>query len=47
VEQPAPGIATLGWTFGILLFATLGELTERHLFFAAAVAPKMPGGVGG
>jgi formate dehydrogenase iron-sulfur subunit len=46
-QQPAPGIATLGWTFGILLFVMLGELTERHLFFAAAVAPKMPGGVGG
>jgi DMSO reductase anchor subunit/ferredoxin len=27
----------------VLIFMVLGELLERHLFFTAAVAPKMPG----
>jgi formate dehydrogenase iron-sulfur subunit len=27
----------------VLAFTLLGELLERHLFFTAAVAPKMPG----
>jgi hypothetical protein len=27
----------------VLVFTLLGELLERHLFFTAAVAPKMPG----
>jgi formate dehydrogenase iron-sulfur subunit len=30
---------------GILLFSLLGELFERYLFFAAVIAPKMPGGI--
>jgi hypothetical protein len=33
------GLATL-WMLGLLV---TGELTERRLFFAAVVAPKMPG----
>lgn len=32
-------------TLGGLLFCLLGELFERYLFFAAVVAPKMPGSV--
>ncbi len=41
--RPEPGTATLGYTFFLLLFAVLGELAERYLFFTAVVAPKMPG----
>ncbi len=44
-RDPAPGFATLGVTVWILAFTALGELIERHLFFAAAVPPKMPGGI--
>jgi DMSO reductase anchor subunit len=44
-SNPAPGFAALGVTVWILLFVTMGEFIERHLFFAAAVPPKMPGGV--
>ena len=44
-QKPAPGYATLGFTLWILVFAALGEFLERRIFFAAAVAPRMPGGV--
>jgi formate dehydrogenase iron-sulfur subunit len=44
-QKPAPGFATLGFTLWILIFAALGEFLERRIFFAAAVAPRMPGGV--
>ncbi|MBU6399018.1 MAG: dimethyl sulfoxide reductase anchor subunit [Verrucomicrobia bacterium] len=44
-RQPAPGFATLGMTLWILLLSVLGELLERRLFFAAAVAPRMPAGI--
>lgn len=30
---------------GLCVFSIAGELLERYLFFTAAVAPKMPGGV--
>jgi DMSO reductase anchor subunit len=42
---PAGGRTALtGVVLGLVLgFTLLGELLERHLFFAAAVAPKMPG----
>lgn len=45
IQKPAPGYATLGVTLWILFFAALGEFLERRIFFAAAVAPRMPGGV--
>ncbi|MEA3187930.1 MAG: formate dehydrogenase iron-sulfur subunit [Chthoniobacter sp.] len=44
-SRPAPGAATVGVTAWILVFALLGELTERYLFFTAVVPPKMPGGM--
>jgi Fe-S-cluster-containing dehydrogenase component/DMSO reductase anchor subunit len=44
VQRPAPGLATLGVTIGIIAFTLLGELLERHLFFAAVVPDRMPGG---
>jgi DMSO reductase anchor subunit len=38
------GAAFTGVVMGlVLVFTLLGELLERHLFFTAAVAPKMPG----
>jgi formate dehydrogenase iron-sulfur subunit len=43
-QRPAPGLATLGVTAGIMLFTLLGELLERHLFFIAVVPARMPGG---
>jgi hypothetical protein len=43
-QRPAPGWATLGVTAGILVFALLGEVLERHLFFAAVAPERMPGG---
>ena len=43
-QKPAPGFATLGVTLWILFFTALGEFLERRIFFAAAVAPRMPGG---
>jgi hypothetical protein len=46
VRQPAPGFATLGVTLWIMVFALLGELLERHLFFVAIVPARMPGGIG-
>jgi hypothetical protein len=33
----------LGWAWPALLLCVLGELLERHLFFASATAPRMPG----
>jgi Fe-S-cluster-containing dehydrogenase component/DMSO reductase anchor subunit len=44
IQRPAPGIATLGVTTGVMAFTLLGELLERHLFFTAVVPPRMPGG---
>ncbi len=44
-SQPAPGAATVGVTAWVLIFALIGELSERYLFFTAVVPPKMPGGV--
>jgi formate dehydrogenase iron-sulfur subunit len=44
IQRPAPGIATLGVTTGIMAFTLLGELLERHLFFTAVVSTRMPGG---
>jgi Fe-S-cluster-containing dehydrogenase component/DMSO reductase anchor subunit len=41
VGAPIVGLAALA--FG---FCLVGELIERHLFFVAEVAPKMPGGHG-
>ena len=43
-QRPAPGLATLGVTAGVMVFTLLGELLERHLFFAAVVPDRMPGG---
>jgi formate dehydrogenase iron-sulfur subunit len=45
IQQPAPGIATLGVTLWILAFILGGEFLERFLFFAAAVPERMPGGI--
>jgi DMSO reductase anchor subunit len=45
VQQPAPGIATLGVTVCILVFVAGGELLERFMFFAAAVPARMPGSI--
>jgi formate dehydrogenase iron-sulfur subunit len=45
LRHPAPGLATLGVTLWLLLFVVASELLERHLFFAAVSAPKMPGGI--
>jgi hypothetical protein len=39
------GVFTPVVATGILLFSLLGELFERYLFFAAVIAPKMPGGI--
>ena len=38
------GGVTAQLTFAALAFCLVGELIERHLFFVAEVAPKMPGG---
>ncbi len=38
------GHAGITWPMATLGFALAGELIERHLFFVAEVAPKMPGG---
>lgn len=40
---PSPTIA-VGLALAILVATLLGEIIERYLFFAAVVAPKMPGG---
>ena len=40
---PGADGATLGLTICILALCVVGELMERYLFFAAVVAPKMPG----
>jgi hypothetical protein len=45
VQQPAPGIAALAVTVLIFVLMTLGESLERHLFFIAAIPPRMPGGI--
>ena len=45
VRQPAPGLATLGVTVGVMAFTLLGEVLERYLFFSAVVPERMPGGV--
>jgi formate dehydrogenase iron-sulfur subunit len=37
-----PGLAA-AWLASILVLTSLGELTERYLFFTTAVAPRMPG----
>jgi len=37
--------STILLTVAALTFCLAGELIERHLFFVAEVAPKMPGGV--
>jgi formate dehydrogenase iron-sulfur subunit len=44
IHNPAPAFPTLGVTGGIIAFTLLGELLERHLFFVAVVATRMPGG---
>ena len=41
-ERCSPGIAALLIVL-LLVFNFAGELLERYLFFAAVVAPKMPG----
>ena len=38
---PVVGLAALAF-----VLCLIGELIERHLFFVAEVAPKMPGGHG-
>lgn len=45
VQQPAAGLATLGVTLWIFVFAALGESLERYLFFTASVPMRMPGGI--
>jgi Fe-S-cluster-containing dehydrogenase component/DMSO reductase anchor subunit len=45
VQRPAAGIATLAVTLWVMLFLAAGEWLERHLFFAASLPPRMPGGI--
>jgi hypothetical protein len=45
VQRPAAGLATLGMTLWIFVFAALSESLERYLFFTASVPMRMPGGI--
>ena len=43
VKQPLPAGMVVGAVIFSLAISLLGELLERYLFFAAVIAPKMPG----
>ncbi|MFP6655210.1 MAG: 4Fe-4S dicluster domain-containing protein [Myxococcota bacterium] len=42
MPQMDTGVA-IGLSVGVLLFATLGEFVERHLYFTSEASPSMPG----